>query len=93
MLLAQITAEQWQEWKAFYALDPWGERRADQRNALLGSVIASQHGKAYPMDRFMLYPEPGEQERRDKAKRAEVRSWFEQKVKEGKTFKPKLRWR
>lgn len=93
VLLAQITARQFQEWRAFYALDPFGERRAELRNALLGSVIASQHGKAVDMERFMLFKEPHEEEAEHSAKAASMRAWFMEKVAQGKVFKPKLNWR
>lgn len=32
--LARLTPHQYEEWKAFYELDPWGEERADWRNAM-----------------------------------------------------------
>lgn len=45
------------EWMAFYDVDPWGEQRADKRNARLASTIATLHlGQAHFDDEFMLYP-------------------------------------
>ena len=62
-MLAEVPCRQYQEWKAFYEIDPWGERRADMQNALLMWWIAVIHcGKknvqSKPED-LLLFPEGG----------------------------------
>lgn len=37
--LSELTAAQLAEWEAFYALEPWGELRADLRAAKLVAAI------------------------------------------------------
>jgi hypothetical protein len=37
--LAELTAGELAEWEAFYALEPWGELRADQRFAKVVAAI------------------------------------------------------
>lgn len=79
VLLANITAKQWGDWKAFYALDPWGDWRMDRRFALIGSMLAARKGKKVEMDDLMLF-DPEAEKRRDSRKKAQVgqlRSWFE----------------
>lgn len=93
VLLAGLSARQLLEWRAFFAIDPWGEQRADRRTALLGSLLASVNGKKIEMSRLMLYRDPAELEAERRAQAVKMRAWFEEKVKTGKEFQPKLRWR
>lgn len=62
-MLAEMSCRQYQEWKEFYKIDPWGEQRGDMQNALLMWWIAVvQCGKknvqSKPED-FMLFPDGG----------------------------------
>lgn len=38
-MLRRIPAKLFDEWMAFYALDPWGEERADRRAAYLTTKV------------------------------------------------------
>lgn len=54
-----MTARELDDWRRFYAAEPWGEARADHRTGLVCSVIANVNrgrGKApfSPLD-FMPY--------------------------------------
>lgn len=49
-LLAQLTARQVAEWKAFYDLEPWGEIRADFRAGQVCATIAEYAGKTRNAD-------------------------------------------
>jgi len=40
-LLARLSSTQISEWMAYYALDPFGEERADLRAAMIMSLIAN----------------------------------------------------
>lgn len=61
-LLEEIPAPLFDEWLAFYSLDPWGENRADFRIAMLTSFVHNYAGvnpKTKPRD-FMPYLEKEE---------------------------------
>lgn len=51
------------ELEAFYEIDPWGEQRADMRNALLcAAIVNANRGRkrrATHPKTFMLYPDKG----------------------------------
>ncbi len=50
-------SEEFAEWIAFGATDPWWSAREDMRTALLCAVIANAHrskGKAFEVSDFML---------------------------------------
>lgn len=85
MLLGQITSRQLAEWRAYYALDPWGDWREDRRTALLGALIAGANGKKLDLDDLMLYDPMAAQRRKakEKAKVLEMRKWFEHKAAKG----------
>jgi hypothetical protein len=44
-LLAQLTARQWAEWKAYYDAEPWGELREDFRAGQICTTVANYAGK------------------------------------------------
>ena len=52
-----IDSAQFARWIAFYRIDPFGEQRADLRNALLLSTVARMLGDKTPdlLERFMLF--------------------------------------
>jgi len=55
---SKIDAREFAEWQAYYTIEPFGEERADYRNAILCTLIANalrgKHGRrAKPKD-FML---------------------------------------
>ena len=52
-MLASLPVSKWREWKAFYYLERFGDRMADERNALLCALVS--HGAAPPA-KFTLYP-------------------------------------
>lgn len=59
-LLNDLDADEFHEWMAFYAIDPWDEQRADLRAGVIASVIAnvnSKRAKFKPSD-FMPRYEP-----------------------------------
>lgn len=58
-MLADLSAREWAEWLAYYALEPWGFPAADQRLGLLASTVAAPHmprGKKVDPSDFMLGP-------------------------------------
>lgn len=58
-MLRGMTARLFMEWVQFYAIDPWGEQRADLRNALLAMLVANAlkgKGDTVKMEDFMLFP-------------------------------------
>ena len=38
-MLSEITVRQLEEWKAYFAAEPWGCETEDYRTALLGSIV------------------------------------------------------
>jgi hypothetical protein len=52
-MLAELPVSLWREWKAFYNLERFGDRMADERHALLCALTA--HGTSPPA-KFTLYP-------------------------------------
>ena len=53
-----LSNAEWVEWIAFYALDPWGEQRADMRAAKIASAALAPHSKAPPrLSDHLLFPE------------------------------------
>lgn len=69
-MLSEMTARQFDEWQAFYQLDPWGEERADMRAAMLTSriynALRDKNGQGYTVYDFLLWtdrpPPPTEEE-------------------------------
>jgi hypothetical protein len=58
-MLAQISARQFAEWKAYAELEPFDERRADYRSAdvvrtLLNLFARDKGGRAFPIEDCML---------------------------------------
>jgi len=53
----EISAREFSEWLAYGQIEPWGEQRADMRNALVCCILANAHrGKnqaAFKVDDFM----------------------------------------
>lgn len=53
-------------WTDFYSVDPFGERRADYRNAQLASIIANQNrdkkkrAKPYTLRDFLIFDDSKE---------------------------------
>lgn len=60
-MLAEMTSRQYQEWKEFYSVDPWGDQRADLRNAQLACIMANawRGRKQAPIQlaTFLLFPD------------------------------------
>lgn len=59
--IAAMPAAELDTWRAFYHLDPWGEQRADLRNALVATILANANRRkgapAFKLRDFMLYAE------------------------------------
>lgn len=54
VMLREMTAAQLMDWFAYYAVEPWGEERADLRIGILSAMVANAFGaKAKPED-FLL---------------------------------------
>jgi len=87
-LLARLTSRQLTEWMAFYRLEPFGERRADLRMAILAALIANvnrdpkKHREPFTVDDFMPKFEPI-------AEPQQSQSWQQQKAMLQSLFKPK----
>jgi hypothetical protein len=65
VMLQHLTSRQFNEWQAFYQIDPFGEARGDLRTGILASVISNRmRGKhetaLQPVD-FMPFMHPQEQ--------------------------------
>ena len=42
---ARCTIREFYQWQHFYAIEPWGEERADLRSAIIAYTVASIHAK------------------------------------------------
>jgi hypothetical protein len=42
-MLEEISARTLREWMAYYALDPWGDERADLRSGIVAATLANIH--------------------------------------------------
>lgn len=83
-----MSARQWEEWKLFYRLDPWGEWRADRRMAMLAAISAAKGGKKkVDINDFMLFDPEADRRKELKAiedarvARENLRAWLDGKVK------------
>lgn len=73
-MLSEIPAKLFDEWQVYYALEPWGEERADRRMAWLTARIYNylrgDGEQAYTIFDFMPWsdrpPPPTEEELQDK---------------------------
>lgn len=58
-MLSRIDSREFSEWQAYYSIDPFGDQRADLRNAILCSTVLAPHvekGKTGPKpSEFMLF--------------------------------------
>jgi len=52
-----MDAAEFMEWQRYYAEDPFGDQRQDQRFAMICQVVAALAGKPPPLQNFMLYPD------------------------------------
>lgn len=50
---SEIDAREFAEWQAYYTIEPFGEERADYRNAILCALIANALGKKREPKHFM----------------------------------------
>ncbi len=73
-----MTVRQFEEFLAHDRLSPWGEDRADWRNAMLCMMVASACGsKTAKMSDFMLSDDPDKKEQPEDEKDAAMRAKFE----------------
>jgi len=60
--LSRIDSRELSEWTAYYLIEPFGERRADLRQAITSMVIAntnrSKKQRAFKIKDFMPYDKP-----------------------------------
>lgn len=57
-LEASVSAAELAEWRGLYAIDPWGDQRADMRMARIAEAAIAPHIKHCPdAQSFMLFPE------------------------------------
>jgi hypothetical protein len=58
-LLRRVTSIEMSEWYAYYCVDPWGEERADLRQAITTAMIANvnrgKDDKAFTPEDFMPF--------------------------------------
>lgn len=56
-LLSQISSRELSEWQAYFIVEPFGEYRADLRNAIVACVIANanrgKNARAFTVSDFM----------------------------------------
>ena len=61
-LLSRISSRELSEWQAYYIVEPFGEYRADLRNAIVACVIANanrgKNTRAFTVKDFMPNFEP-----------------------------------
>lgn len=75
-MLAAMTSAQFVEWRAYFALEPWDEERADLRAAIIAATIANAHRDRkrrptpIPIESFMP--------RFDAAQRRPAQTWQQQ---------------
>ena len=63
-LLDEMGSDELTEWAAFYRIDPWGDQRADLRQAIAASAAVNIHmpkGKSVNPEQFMPYVPKREQ--------------------------------
>lgn len=54
-----LTAEEWEDWRAFYEARPFGEYAQDARFAMLAVLVASAlNGERHKVEDFMLARPP-----------------------------------
>lgn len=54
----RITAEEYRQWMAFYALDPWGDQRADMRMAqTVWAILQPQSKSQIDANDYRLFPD------------------------------------
>lgn len=62
---AEITPEEFDWWRAYYQIEPFGEERADMRNAMLCCLYANskrgKHGRKFRLQDFMFSEKPRRQ--------------------------------
>lgn len=62
-MLRQMTARQLDEWKAYYALEPWGIQTLDVLLAHFKAIYVNAHarrGRTYKTEQFRLFDDPKE---------------------------------
>lgn len=42
-MLCRIDSEELTEWQAYYAIEPFGEERADLRSGIIASILSNVH--------------------------------------------------
>jgi hypothetical protein len=57
----ELSSAELSAWMAYYQIDPWGEQRADLRNAIGVQILAETHrdksrGQPFTLADFMPYP-------------------------------------
>lgn len=82
---AEISAAEFAEWQAFYAIEPFGEERADLRAAIIAATVANSmrvKGRVLTPADFM--PDFGDGSKRQTAQEMEaiLRSYCERKGKQ-----------
>jgi len=55
-MLRELTAEQWEDWMYFYALEPWGFDVDDMFNAQISATIARTWGAELGIQDFLFGP-------------------------------------
>lgn len=56
----RLSSAEYQEWLAFYGIDPWGEQRSDLRMAKLMGAVLEPHlrpGVQVDLNDFLPYPD------------------------------------
>lgn len=54
-----MTSKDVAEWMAYASIEPWGEERADRRQAITSYILAQAYGKrgrSYKVEDFMTVP-------------------------------------
>ena len=62
-MLREMTAQQLDEWKAYFSLEPWGMGAIDNLFAHFKAIYVNAHarkGRTYKTEQFRMYTEPHE---------------------------------
>ena len=70
----RLTTEELAHWLALYEIDPWGERRADIREAVIGSALLSPWCKSH-VPASALIPDYDQERDKEHEQRAGLLAW------------------
>lgn len=70
----RLTTDELAGWLALYEIDPWGERRADIREAVIGSALLAPWSKS-PVPPAALIPDYDQEREKQHDQKAGLLAW------------------